>query len=485
MNSLSATLSVPQPRVRVPDSAWLVLGVLAAMVTGMRFNIPAVAWVASVPWLIYLRRTDSWRSRLVLLGALQVGLFFQLLTIVTAPLPWYFALMFSVPMALSMGLLLWLFEAWRRRIGDGWGVLLFVALSVGSEWVNASYGAQGSWGSGAYTQIDNLALMQSVSLVGLSGIAALMAATTALVTVAIDGARDRAWQIGVVATAGLVLAAQLWGGWRLTQPLDGPHVTVAGVVSGVGISADSVPSPEEMAAETDSLFARSEDAMARGAELVVWNEGAVALYPEEEAGLLARGQALSAARGADLVLAYAVMLDGMRLFENKYVWMTPDGPAETYLKHHPVPGEGSVQGTDPIVALERPYGTVAGAICYDYDFPSLGQAHADLGVGLAVVPSSDWAGIDPLHTRMASVRGIEGGYSVIRPVRWATSGAFDAYGRPRATMSWFEDTDRVFMAQLPVSSVQTLYHRTGDVLPAFSGLGLLALAGLGIRRRAS
>ncbi|MFT4975857.1 MAG: apolipoprotein N-acyltransferase [Myxococcota bacterium] len=468
---------------RIPDSAWLVLGILAAAVTGMRFNVPWVAWIQPVPWLIYLRRTRSLKSRLAFFGALQVGLFLQLVTIITEPLPWFFAPMFSVPMALSLGLALWLFEVWRRRIGDRWGVVLFVALTVVLEWVAGRYGAQGSWGSVAYTQIDNLALLQSTSLVGLSGIAALMASAAALATVAIDGERDRAWRVGVAATAGLLLVAQLWGAWRLTQPLDGPHVTVAGVVSDIGLGAGGMPSDAEMAAATDALFARSEAAMARGAELVVWNEGAIAVSRDEEASLQARGLALSATHGADLVLAYVVPLDGMASFENKYVWLTPTGPAETYLKHHPVPGEGSVKGTAPIVALDRPYGRVAGAICYDYDFPALGRAHAAQGAGLVVVPSSDWAGIDPLHTRMASVRGIEGGYSVLRPVRWATSGAFDAYGRPHATMSWFEDTDRVFVTRLPVTQHNTLYNRIGDVLPASSGLGLLALAGLGLRRR--
>lgn len=141
-----------------------------------------------------------------------------------------------------------------------------------------------------------------------------------------------------------------------------------------------------------------------------------------------------------------------------------------------------MRGTAPIVALDRPYGRVAGAICYDYDFPSLGQEHAALGTQLAVVPSSDWRGIDPFHTQMAAIRGIEGGYSVLRPVRWATSTATDAYGRVRGSLSYFELNDRVLVAQVPITQVQTVYAAIGDALPWTCLVGLL-WAGLAVIRR--
>ena len=58
------------------------------------------------------------------------------------------------------------------------------------------------------------------------------------------------------------------------------------------------------------------------------------------------------------------------------------------------------------------FGPAAGAICYDYDFPYLGLENARLNPSLVVLPSSDWKGIDSIHAQMASVRAIEGGYSL-------------------------------------------------------------------------
>ncbi len=466
---------------RLPDAGWLVLGAALLVVSGMRYSVAPLAWVAPVPWLIYLRRTGGWRSRLALAAAMQVGALIQVACIVTDPVPLVFAPMFSVPMALGASALYITWDALRRRAGEGWGLVLFPSLAVLGEWLAASGSELGSWGAAAYTQLDNLSLLQTTSLLGLSGISWLMAAVAVVIAAGIDGERDRRWRRAAAAAALLVAAAHLYGAVRLSRAERLPLVTVAAVVSDLGLDGGGLPPAQELAEAERALLERSALAMERGAELVAWNEGAVAVRPEDEAAFVERAQAVARAGGADLVIAYVVPLDGMRRFENKYLWLTPDGPVQTYHKLHPVPGEGSVAGDAPAAVLERPYGRVSGAICYDYDFPSVGRAHAEGGAGLVVVPSSDWRGIDPYHTRMAAVRGIEGGFSVLRPVRWATSGAYDAYGRARATMSWFEDGERTMLARVPATRVSTLYGRIGDVLPLLSAA--LVLAGVAAAAR--
>ena len=97
-------------------------------------------------------------------------------------------------------------------------------------------------------------------------------------------------------------------------------------------------------------------------------------------------------------MAYLVVLDEQHFrYDNKYVWITAAGDvAEQYSKHFPVPGEPKTAGTKPIEVLQRPYGKVAGAICYDDDCPKLAREHSLLGAELVVVPSSEWLGIQAL-----------------------------------------------------------------------------------------
>lgn len=467
----------------IPVAGWLALGILFTALAGNRFNVALVGWVAAVPWLLALRRIEGWRGWLGLLAALQLGTFLNILKIVTAPIPWFFAPMFSIPMALTAFVVYALFEWQRRRLGDGWGLILFPALSVVTDALGAYGSEMGSWGSLAYTQLDNLPLLQVTSVFGLTGVTLLLSGVSALTAVLIARSDRRAWLPHTVALGALVLAVHAWGAVRMDRVLSGPHATVATVTTDVHLTPEGLPSQEVIDRGTDALFDRTAAAVAAGAELVVWNEGATAVTPAQESGFLERAQTFVAALGVDVVFAYIVPLeDGPYRYENKYVWMTPEGPLETYFKHHPVPGEGAVPGLEPLVAHERPYGTAAGAICYDYDFPEMGRTHAELDVGLVVVPASDWRGIDPYHSQMAAVRGIEGGFSVIRPVRWATSLATDGLGRVRGSASWFEG-ERVLLARVPTTRIDTIYSHIGEALPLSGLVVWLGGLGLAIRRR--
>jgi apolipoprotein N-acyltransferase len=195
----------------------------------------------------------------------------------------------------------------------------------------------------------------------------------------------------------------------------------------------------------------------------VWNEIATVIQPAEEPAFTARATTLAVELGVDLVLAYAVLEQSDPvLFDNKYLFISDTGEVlDEYQKHHPVPGEPSIRGTAPLKMLKRPYGVVGGAICYDYDFPSLAREHARSAVDIVVLPSSDWRGIDPIHTYMARTRAIEGGFALVRAVRWAPSGVFDALGTPRGWMTAIDDNDGVLLAQVPVGQRQTLATKLG------------------------
>jgi len=381
-----------------------------------------------------------------------------------------------------------------------WGTLIiFPSLVVYFEFVLGWKGS--SWGSMAYTQMDDLALLQVVSLFGLGGLSFLLASSSAVAALLLDVDRrtekksertPQAWSFrpvsAAVAVAIVVITAQLWGSWRLDRSLaPGPMVTVASVGSDMVLPIINWPSRTEIRRADNVLFERTRQAAEAGAAVVVWNEDAtVALTSTDEAALLKRGEVLARKHGIDIVMGYTVPLDDeMRSYENKYSWMGPEGVVDTYNKHHPVPGlEKCVPGVEPIRVLNRTWGQAAGAICYDYDFPDLAMAHARGGAGVVMVPASDWRGIDQFHTRMASVRGIEGGFSVVRSVRDAASGAYDALGRTLATLSWYDEGDgrRIMLVRVPVTPIPTLYSRIGDVLPwSCLGLVIAPIVGAAIR----
>ncbi len=184
-------------------------------------------------------------------------------------------------------------------------------------------------------------------------------------------------------------------------------------------------------------------------------------------------------------MAYGVVVSRTPFrIDNVYRWLGAGGDTvEAYRKHFLPPGEPSLRGAEPLRVHDRPWGRTAGAICYDYDSPALARAHARGGAGLVVLPSSDWRGIDPQHALMMRVRAIEGGMSVVRPVRAATSMAFDPYGRVRASMPAREENDHVMLATVPSARVPTLYAAAGDWPVALAAALVLGAAVAALRRR--
>src|SRR5262249_55671612 len=113
--------------------------------------------------------------------------------------------------------------------------------------------------------------------------------------------------------------------------------------------------------------------------------------------------------------------------------------------------------------VETAYGRMAGAICFDADFPALMHEAGRGRAGLLIVPSSDWKDIDPIHTRMALVRGIENGCAVVRQTNQGLSAAADAYGRVLASEDFFHARPSAMVAQVPTHRVPSVYRRVGDL----------------------
>ncbi|MBN8218953.1 MAG: hypothetical protein J0L75_20105 [Spirochaetes bacterium] len=475
---------VPQIKTPVKAWAWLLLGLALIVGANLRWGVGALAWVAPIPILRFLRLAPGWKPRAVLAAALPLAWTLATLKIITEPLPAVAALGFGVPIGLLFAIPYLCWDLLRRRWDDGRAVLAFPALMVAAEWVQPNLTPLASWGAAAYTQLDNLPLLQLASLGGLAAIGWVVYGTAA--------ALERAWKVEgperkrlLMATLLAVLAAHGFGALRLaTAPAPVQTARLAAVGTDATFGAGPLPSPGQIRAIEDGLFARTRAAAASGAALVVWNEGATLVAAADEDAFLERAGGIAREGRIHLVAAYIIPLSSNPVrYENKFAWFLPSGALDhRYLKHEPVPGEPAVRGTEAPRLASTPFGKSAGAICYDYDFPRLAREHARLGAGIIALPSSDWRGIDPIHTQMASLRAIEGGFSILRSTRMGLSAGIDPYGRLRGWLSSFESPERVLMVSLPTARVETLYSRIGDLL-VFLGAGyLLALAFLAYRR---
>ena len=469
--TIQTTLSSTLRRSSLHGTALLAAGMLLAIATGPRWNIAALAWLAPVPLLLFARRAQGWRAWAALLGTMIVAHSIATALLATTPVSTLGTMLFGPPLALLRFGAIGIGEWVRRRTSEGRGLLAYVLATVVLDWVGYGATELGGWMATANSQVGWLELMQLASLGGLAAIGALMAWTSGSLALWIDGGSRRPFR----AAFATLIGALAFGTTRLAMPVRGPTVTVAAVTTEVGPGEQGMPDAPALAANTEGLFARTHLAASRGARVVVWNEVATLVSPADETAFLARARSTAQELGIDLVLAYAVLeSEAPVLLDNKYVFIGDDGAVlDEYQKHHPVPGEPSIRGSGTLRLLDRPYGRVGGAICYDYDFPALAREHALGGADLVVLPSSDWNGIHPVHTMMARVRAIEGGFSLVRSTRWAASGMFDRLGTVRAWMPPGEDG--VLVAQVPIARAETIATKLGDAPIAAAAAILIGL----------
>jgi apolipoprotein N-acyltransferase len=449
----------------------LCLGVALIVAANFRWGVGMVAWIAPVPLLRYLRLTRGWRPRLAFVAALSAAWMATTLKIVTSPIPMVAALMLGL---MSAAFSLAAYLAWdgiRRRLPPGAALLAFPAAVVVAEWLE-HFTPLASWGAMAYTQVDDLPLLQLASLGGIAMISFVVAWVAAWLEVVLAAALGDVPPQGLrqgIAIAMAVLGAHGWGVMRLNAPLSDVSVRVAAVGTPATFGgAPPLPDTAARKAIVDTLLDDSARAAGAGARLIVWTEAAALVMPgEEETAFLQRIAVFAKTQRVDIVAAYILPASQEQIlpYQNEYRWFGPEGTQrQAYWKHHPAPGEPAAVGHGPLTAVDASFGRASGALCYDYDYPAVPLEHARLGVDVVALPSSDWRAIDPIHSQMAALGAIAGGFSVIRSTRFGLSAIIDPLGRIRAWHSSFEGGAPVLIAEVPRHHLDTVYARVGDVL---------------------
>jgi apolipoprotein N-acyltransferase len=207
-----------------------------------------------------------------------------------------------------------------------------------------------------------------------------------------------------------------------------------------------------------------------GARIVVWPEGNLLVFKDDEAAFLARAQELATSEHVYLAMGMGTIHDGEALpFENKLVLIDPTGVIRiSYLKSHPVAGwEASIMrrgdGRVPVASTDA--GRVAGMVCFDADFPEFVRQASEGNADILLVPVNDWLAVKEIHFQMAAFRSIENGLPLVRAAASGLSAAFDPWGRVLGISDSFAEGDTTMTAQVPVGRVPTPYSRAGDWFP--------------------
>ena len=470
---------------------WLLIGAGLLLFANGRWIIPLATWLAPIFLIRFVRTQPARRG----LGVLLVITVLASISIWQGMIPGGFYLLIASGIAVIFWLPYLADRLLANRLPGFAATLVFPLLQVSLEYINAVTNPFGSWASLAYTQHDFLPLLQLLALTGMWGLTFLMAWLAPVVNWA--WAQDFAWprvRSGLLTYGGILALVLLVGGGRMALfPPQADTLQVTSLTQPVDHFKFLQMNMEELRAARDQLqelgkglLQQSRQQAQAGADVIIWQEAATIVLQEDEASFIEKARALAQEEKVYLLLGMLTLPEGFpeAKADNQAVWITPAGEVKwRYLKGRPVPGEGVVAGDGVIPHEQTEFGAFAAVICFDMDFPAyIGQAGRS-STDVMLVPANDWPDIVPFHTYMASFRGIENGFSLVRATGHGLSAAFDYQGRTLATANYFT-TKQAMISYVPTHGVKTIYAVIGDLFAWLSMAGFVILVGLALVRPA-
>ena len=471
--------------------SWLILAMLSLFLAGGDRPVEIAVWFYPIFLLRFFRGVKWWKALIFSLPLMIIVSFVsnQGMT----PIPFNILIMLTAINSVIALIPYIVDQLLYRSLPKYLKTLLFPAAVVTAEVFLASAFKGATWGNPVYG-INNLPLLQIVSIVGIWGLMFLIYWTASVINEVWEH-RSSLSNIRGFAIVFLVILIVIYGFglWRLhNEKTEVNMVHVAGITSGVDyrtemveilgkvFSANRTGTFDKEGIRTagqkkyQELLSESEKLAQSGVEIVAWSEGAAFIFESDKE--LNIHQAIQSTKENKYYLALGILVLQDNCFElvaknkpflrNMLILIDPDGNvAWEYSKLNLAPGYErimTIPGDGTLKLSKTVKGTVTGVICYDMDFPDYIRQAGVMNSDLLIAPSFDWLEVKNIHAKMARLRAIENGISLLRPSNSGISTAVDPYGNIMSSVDDIKSNASPLVSVLPVGSVKTLYSTLGD-----------------------
>jgi apolipoprotein N-acyltransferase len=435
-----------------------------------------LTWFAPLPLLAISPRLSG-RAAFVLaalswlLGTLNMWHYF----LRALEIPLLLVVILSIVPSCLFGIGILLFRKLITR-GAVWkAALAFPTLWVSLEYLNNIASRHGTFPNLGYTQMDFLPILQISSVVGIWGITFCLFLFPATLAALLTRPRHAAFPTQLALSVAAFFVVVLgYGSWRLIRtPITEHSIRVGLTATG---TATTFPHDDTSALQLLRDYSAKSEALARdGAQLIVLPEKIALISDHGTEQVDALYESLAVHAAAPILVGLDRGTIAKRWNEARLYF--PDGrPPAVYDKHHLVPGfEDADQPGTTITVINGRFGPWGMQICKDMDFPGLSREYGRKRVGLLLVPAWDFTLDGWLHSRMAVMRGVENGFTVVRTAKQGLLTVSDDRGRILAQQDAAYVAVGTLLATATVQHDETLYSRWGDW---FAWLNVAALGGI-------
>lgn len=373
--------------------------------------------------------------------------------------------------------------------------LIFPTSAVLMEYAYSQLNQYGTWGHFAYTQESQLLLLQSISVFGMGYITFLITWFASVSNWIYEHKSEWKNIKKGMLIYGLIFGLTLmFGSYRVQfQNPNSETIRIASIsaLDSLRVSVDiqglnDIESKNDVKTETrintsklnQYLFDMSITEAEAGAKIVFWAEGNAVILKEDENKIYEKASQVALDKQIYLGASVAVIdPTNSKFLENKFVLFDKEGQKVIdYWKGISVPGVETPISNNKVTGIQKietEYGTLAGAICFDLDFPRYLKDAS--GSDILLAPSNDWKEINPIHTDMSKFRAIEQGFNFIRQTSFGLSVGTDYTGKVISEMDHFTDGGKVLITQLPTKGTITIYSKIGDTFIVFCLLLLISV----------
>ena len=457
-------------------------------------------WLALPMLLFTVRKLKRWQGFLFAFFALGVSYYigFDVVPFLPVTVSIIIAAIFSVFASLP-----YLIDSFfSKNRGSLLSTLIFPCSAVLLEYAYHLINQYGNWGHFAYSQQSQHLLLQSISVFGMGYITFLIFWFAAVANWVYEQRHhQRSFKKGVFAYSLVLGLTFIYGGYRIAcQKPNAETIRIASISASddytlnfylEGLNDDEkgdenkIEAKRQITRTNQHLLERSVAEAKAGAKIVFWAEGNGAILKEDEQDLYRKASKIASDQKIYLGVGVAVLdHTKAKYLENKFVvFDTAGNKVIDYWKGISVPGVEAEISNNKATGIQKavtPYGTIAGVICFDLDFPEyIRQVE---GADILLAPSNDWKEIDPIHTEMARFRAVEQGVNLIRQASHGLSVGTDYTGKVISKMDHFTANDKTLITHLPTKGVDTIYAVIGDSFIVFCLL-MVVLTGVALKKR--